>query len=286
MNRKQLVRSVWIPVAMILLLGGCGGGGGPTSPSAGSSTLQIQMTDNHLDGVEAVVVTIASVEVHHTGGPSVEALIEPLELDLLQLRDRVIPIAEVQLQAGKITQIRFVVTEGHVLVDGEEVPLEIPSGEVKLVGNFDVPEGALAVMLVDFDAEASVRVTQSGSSERWILRPVINKVSYDVKTEEDCPNLVSTIPEDGAAGVAVDADVSATLPVGTAIPLDVSGLLLLSTEGGTPVAGATSVSGTTITFDPDEDLQADTTYQATVQRSQLPGLSFCPDASFSFTTAP
>jgi hypothetical protein len=50
----------------------------------------------------------------------------------------------------------------------------IPSGEVKLIRGFDIPEGDTKTMLVDFDGDKSVHLTPGGG---YMMSPVISVVS-------------------------------------------------------------------------------------------------------------
>jgi hypothetical protein len=96
------------------------------------------------------------------------------------------------LDAGHYTQVRLAVAEAKLYVGGEAskgdacgpglilpttgaiVPLTIPSGEVKLNREFDVPEGGTTLMSLDFDGDHSIIQTGNGS---YMMKPVIAVVS-------------------------------------------------------------------------------------------------------------
>ena len=281
-------------LAAALLLVACTGSefgaydvGSPAPPAWGpgrGASLEILLKDGPIDGLDAVVVTIESIELHKTGGPFFTVLDEPKTFDLLKLRTRTFRIARLDLDAGKYTQIRLIVSAGEVTVDGETHPLEIPSGEVKIIKPFTIPEGALGVMVLDFDAEESIHIVETGGG-RYILRPVVKIEELRFFTEEDCPAADPTAPADGATDVAVDTAVTATFPDGTEMPDDPSGLITVVSEDGTEVAGTVTVDGTTATFTPDAPLEAGKKYTVTVHRNELPGYKFCPRTETSFTTA-
>ncbi|GAG31771.1 unnamed protein product, partial [marine sediment metagenome] len=51
----------------------------------------------------------------------------------------------------------------------EEKPLKIPSGSIKLVKSFNIVNGGITTLTIDFDAEKSVH--QAGS--QYIMKPTI-----------------------------------------------------------------------------------------------------------------
>jgi len=263
--------------------------GSPVAPSwdpAGSGArLEIRLKDGPIDEVDAVVVTIEGIELHRTGGPFFEVMEGPETFDLLELKDETVTLADLDIEPGRYTQIRLLVSSGEVTVDGETHPLEIPSGVVKIIRPFTIPEGALAVMIIDFDAAESLHIVETGNA-RYILRPVIKIEGLEFYTEEDCPEASSTDPADGATDVPVDASVTVTFPDGTEMPADPAGLITLKDAAGNDVPGTTTVTGTVATFVPDAALAAGMMHKATVVRSLLPGYEFCTGSDFTFTTAP
>jgi hypothetical protein len=65
------------------------------------------------------------------------------------------------------------VTEAHVVVNGQSFPLEIPSVEntgLKLVHGFDIVAGSTYDLLIDFSIQHSVYQTGNGA---WKMKPVV-----------------------------------------------------------------------------------------------------------------
>lgn len=58
--------------------------------------------------------------------------------------------------------------------DGAKANVTIPSGEVKLIRGFDVPEGDTKTMLLDFDGDTSMHQLGTG---QYSMSPVISVVS-------------------------------------------------------------------------------------------------------------
>ena len=66
------------------------------------------------------------------------------------------------------------VSDATLMISGEEAPLKIPSGRIKLVKNFNIEDEETTTLTLDFDAQQSVH--QAGS--RYIMKPTI-KVSVE-----------------------------------------------------------------------------------------------------------
>jgi hypothetical protein len=77
------------------------------------------------------------------------------------------------------------------------------------------------------------------------------------------PTLVATNPADGATGVPLNQEITATFSE----PMDSAGMdatVFLLSQGGTPVLGTVTYAGTTATFTPSSPLTANTLYTATL----------------------
>jgi hypothetical protein len=91
-------------------------------------------------------------------------------------------LAQQEIEAGKYTQIRLMITDGmdvngepktYVKVDGVKYPLEVPSGSssgLKLNHPFTITADNETVLYLDFDAEKSVNQTGNGT---YKLKPTI-----------------------------------------------------------------------------------------------------------------
>ena len=98
------------------------------------------------------------------------------------------------------------------------------------------------------------------------------------------PSLSSLTPTDGAINIAETTSVSMTFDEN--IRDNGASLEVTETIGGTVVAGTSSVSGDTITFIPDNDLNNISNYTVTLQNSveDLSGNIYTGQTSWSFTT--
>jgi len=164
----------------------------------GKGTLKIYLTDAPGDYKE-VNINISKIEGHIAGDGeegSWEVLKEwsgGLQVNLIELEDVSMLLASLELEPNKYTQLRIflngdasLVLEGEEGLDGltETIPLEIPSSAntgIKLNRPFEIVEGMITKLTIDFDAEKSVIKTGNG---KYKMKPVISLSSETYSTGE------------------------------------------------------------------------------------------------------
>jgi methionine-rich copper-binding protein CopC len=106
-----------------------------------------------------------------------------------------------------------------------------------------------------------------------------------VSPEATAPTVSSTVPADGASSVAINTKVSATFSE-TMNPSTVNNSTFTLEQGGTPVPGTVTYSGTTATFAPATPLGPSTTYTGTITTGaeDLAGNGLESDYVWTFTT--
>ena len=188
------IKKASLVIVLAFLLGGCSGGSSETSSGGGESsdtsldggsnsvtsssdplgTLSIYLTDAPTDEVSSVNVYITGLTIKRSGA-SVERFSNDVGLiDLLDLRDSTLLIAEDNVTAGDYEFIRVGLDQSrsNVIVSGETLPLKIPSEEIKVLGGFVVRTGGSTNIVLDFDADKSLVKLGNGN---WLLKPVIVK---------------------------------------------------------------------------------------------------------------
>ncbi len=122
---------------------------------------------------ENVWVNIASVAVESADTGWIDVTSQPQKFDLLTLQNDVTAaLGSTTLTAGMYGQLRLIVDQASVVVDGEEFPLTIASGaQTGIKINFDqaFADNTTYAITLDFDAAKSVKTTGQG----YLMTPVI-----------------------------------------------------------------------------------------------------------------
>ena len=188
----------------------------------GKGTLKIYLTDasgnykeNDSGTYSAVYVTIYKVDGHiavddngaEGSWEELKKWPDGLVVDLIKLVDRSMLLASLELESNKYTQLRlFLMDEEEdtliawIVLKGSEskIPLEIPSvyqTGIKLNRPFEIIEGMITKLTIDFDAERSVIKTGNGE---YKMKPVIHMTSETPSEEDIDTSLVSgTVFYDG-----------------------------------------------------------------------------------------
>ncbi len=177
---------------------------------SGKGTLKIYLTDAPGDYKE-VNINISRIEGHISGDGeegedkgSWEVLKEwsgGKEVDLIELEDVSILLASLELAPNKYTQLRiFLNGDASLVLEGEKgpdglmvtVPLEIPSSAntgIKLNRPFEVVEGMITKLIIDFDAQKSVIKTGNG---KYKMKPVIS-LSSETYSSGEVPGGVGSV---------------------------------------------------------------------------------------------
>ncbi|HEY31525.1 MAG TPA: DUF4382 domain-containing protein [Dehalococcoidia bacterium] len=143
---------------------------------AGSGMLRLYVADPPAPDMDAILVDIANIEAHMAEGVGWINIAEnPGQFDLKELYISELEefLASQIVDAGKYTQIRFDVETVTIVVGEDEFDAKVPSGKIKLVGEFEVPDGGIVTVTLDFNGEESVLVTGNG---QYMFKPVIKLI--------------------------------------------------------------------------------------------------------------
>jgi hypothetical protein len=166
-----------------------GSGGGSGDSSGGTTTtlgtLIIKMKDKPVADADEVWVTINSIVVHKADTDEfIQIYDEPFPYDLYVLKDNPAVLDVSTLESGPYNQIRVEVSEGRIVFyqedgigDPDEYDLKIPSGEIKIPVHFEIAEGGTTEILLDFDAQESIKLKKRGNKDSYIMTPVIKVLS-------------------------------------------------------------------------------------------------------------
>ena len=169
----------------------------PSSPSLSGGNFNLRLRDTPFTDAKAVLVTFSSVRAHRSDSDWTQvpfannATLRTCDLKKLETSEDVLGTAA--LPAGHYTQVRVVVQSATLYFDnasstptacaptiaapaGANAALDIPSGEVKLVREFDMTSSPAMTMLLDFDGNGSIHQTGNG---RYMMSPVVTVLSVN-----------------------------------------------------------------------------------------------------------
>ncbi len=134
----------------------------PASPVLGENgKLIIRLTDAPA-AYDAVNITFSKISVH-LDNEWVNIDTGSQTIDLLQWNNgKSIIIGEAEVHAGHYSQIRLIISDADIVVDGITYPINVPSGAqtgLKFGPGFDILPGYSYELVVDFDAKRSIVTT-------------------------------------------------------------------------------------------------------------------------------
>ncbi len=210
------MKKILILIGCLSVMMACGGGSGPsgTSQTTGTSTattgntstsaapvtkimnidsgttptsdkpanVRFLLTDAPNPQIDSAMITISDMTVHKTGGAFFSVLKETKTLDLMDLQNGITSLlGEAALEPGKYTQIRFAVASGSVKSGGKTYGVVVPSDKIKLNRNIDVCSGGSLDIVLDFDAQQSLKYNKGQNVYK--MSPVVKVASVT----SDCP---------------------------------------------------------------------------------------------------
>lgn len=260
----------WLTVSATAVLAACGGGGGGTA-AVPEGTVRLALTDAPSCGYDNVFVTVERVRLHQSGsaddaeGGWEEIVLEtPKRIDLLELTNGTLEeLGQTDVPAGTYNQVRLVLADDSKdpmanavkPTGGVEVPLRTPSGQqsgLKLKSSFEVAEGGLADLVLDFDACKSV--VKAGGSGNYNLKPVLTLAK---RTDTGIQGYVSTTMSVNGIRVSAQQDgtvVRSTVPDANGkfvlpfLPTGSYDVVIVSADRSTAVVSSVPVGTSTVSL--------------------------------------
>jgi len=151
-------------LSAILLLGGC-------STSENTGNFQLYLTDQPIEGLEHVYVTISAIQVQKDDSSVISLWEGTQTYDLLALRDIEELAVDVDLEAGTYTHIIIVIDAVSVVVYSNTYDLSVNPGlEVRIPVSFTILNNDSTEVVLDFEVDNSLE----GSRDQYIFIPVIS----------------------------------------------------------------------------------------------------------------
>ena len=211
MFKPKLYTVITILGILSLVSGACAG---PWPAQAATGTLKVYVTDaRSRQEVTSIMVTVSEVQVHKAGteqeqeqqqsatgnqtqeqeqeGQTQQGQGEWISIniddtartfDLFDIEGIEQYLGQIDLEAGKYTQVRLVIESVQVEFDnsGNLEDARIPSGELKIVQPFNIVRGETTALVIDFDADKMVTLTGSGDI---IVKPVVKLTAKQEKSQ-------------------------------------------------------------------------------------------------------
>lgn len=250
-----LLLSLWCLIMVVAV--GCSDSS--TSPS-GQGQIRLFLVDAPAD-YDQVNIVVTQVVVHAAGSESESGWLTVSDTtatyDLLLLTNGANSIlGDHMLPVGKYTQIRLGIGPGsNVVIGGIPYPLNVSSATgLKLNHNFEIEEGKLYLLTLDFDAARSIRLNNDGSYRlQPVIRVVANVVSGTISGTIDPTSIRTTVMTTVAAGdtVSTESDTTDGSFSLVALPAGIYDLTFTPTDTGYL---STSLLGVQVMAEQDKDI--------------------------------
>ncbi len=228
----HLLKKIFFVLLLALgaMLVSCGSNSANNSAVKAGKYLQIRMHDFPIQDkeVEKVIVEVRKIEVHNSESGWMTVAKIARKYDLLELQNgRTAIILDSPLPVGAYTQIRLELSQDNeIIANNLPYPLKVPSGTesgIKLITPFDIREGKMVEVTLDFDAQKSVNYTKG---DGFHLKPVIK---VEKIAEYDAAGVIT--PEggnvttlDGVLNIQIPAGAVSQSIIVTAEKADISAL--------------------------------------------------------------
>ena len=175
MKPKRVIRLGNLVLSGLLLFAlACNGSSSPTAAAGG--TLRVTMKDAPTDELSAVNVYITGLTVKAAGMPvqTLPLTVNPNPVDLMSIVNDPTQLAAANVDPGdyEFIQIELDADLSSVtpIGGGADLPVVIPSTEIKILGGFTVDANHETTVTLDFNADQSLVKRGDGT---WLLKPVI-----------------------------------------------------------------------------------------------------------------
>jgi len=212
-GKMALLFAVAAVMAISLFAAGCAQYGGQ-----GRTVFTVADATSGMGTVTSVKVTVDRLEVQSAASGWVTVSSVPHTYDLLQLKASKSQslMADVNLSQGSYGQVRMHISKVIITDSAGEHEATLPSGDLKIVGGFEVTPNSTTVVTFDFLADKSVHVAGNG---KYILAPVVRMqgregAEADASSREDVRVIGGRVMTDTEVGMDENGDVG----VGKGIP--------------------------------------------------------------------
>jgi hypothetical protein len=210
---SKIFLMIFLLLIFLLVFAGCEKDA--TGLESGQGRLNVYMTDAAAL-YDSVNITFSQVSAH-IDSDWVMVTGDPVTVDLLKWTNgNKLLIGSADVPTGKYSQVRILIDDAEIGVDGEVYPLDVPSGSktgLKFGPQFTVEEGAIYNLVFDFDVNRSIVVNGPKKSPkgyklkphmRMIATAVAGSISGIVTNPKDLPIVYAIQEEDTITSSLVD----------------------------------------------------------------------------------
>ena len=215
-----------------------------TGQAQGRTVFTITDAAANMGAVSSVMVTVDSVQAHSEtqGWFTVSSTKKTYDLLKLKAEGKQEVLTDINLTEGTYNQVRLQISKVVVTDANGTNEAKLPSGELKIVGDFVVAANTTSVVKFDFVADESLHVTGNG---KYILAPVVQFETRD-HAEVDVDSQGKVEVRDGnvrtnvKVGMDIDGKVGVGLGVGSnqELEVDSAGKVKVKVGLGSSIGGS------------------------------------------------
>jgi DNA-binding transcriptional ArsR family regulator len=144
----------------------------PNSTAPIGSTIFTVSDSPQLYNITALVVVVSNASIHsESTGKWYKLPLQQTSFDLVELKNISTILSGANLSYGDYNEVVFNISNVTAKVNGTIEKVYLPSGQLKIFGNFNISNSTVNWINFDFDLQHSIHISNDG---RIVLLPVIN----------------------------------------------------------------------------------------------------------------
>ncbi len=142
---------------------------------APTGTLVVKVTDTPVSTASHIYLSVSTIVLQGNGNSSTSFKVNDTKFDLLSMLNVTKLLGSNKVPAGNYTMIRFNVTSASATINGVNVTLNVPSGEIKvpLHPQVQVKSGMTTTVVLDITVDATNISASSNLRPTVLVKQVI-----------------------------------------------------------------------------------------------------------------
>jgi DNA-binding transcriptional ArsR family regulator len=121
--------------------------------------------------INALVITVDNASIHSSSGNWIKIPLQANKFDLIKLKNISTLLSGVKLAPGTYDEMVLQVSNVVANVNGTNESVFLPSGKLRIIGDFNISNNSTNWINIDFDLAHSLHITGNG---QIIMLPVVN----------------------------------------------------------------------------------------------------------------